>query len=269
MATWKPLTLKRDGVCATCSTALPEGSRALWNGKLKKLSCLEHVALDEIEVETASSTAGASARAEHERRKNRYEKKVRQAHPILGGLILAVNAEPQRVQAWEKGARGEEAIGTFLDQQAAAGGYRTLHDRRIPGTKANIDHIVIAPSGVYVIDAKNYRGMVTIERQGGWLSKESATLRVGSRNCTSLVAGVQWQVGVVRNALAAQFSEIPVRGMLAFYAAEWPWLGKPQEIDGVLINGKGIGPIINRAGALECAQLETLAKALSAALPLK
>jgi len=44
-----------------------------------------------------------------------------------------------------------------LDRLAGEGLY-FLHDRRIPPTRANIDHIVIAPTGVYVIDAKNYAG---------------------------------------------------------------------------------------------------------------
>ncbi len=39
-----------------------------------------------------------------------------------------------------------------------------LHDRRIPGSRANIDHIAIATSGVWVIDAKRYKGKVQVSR---------------------------------------------------------------------------------------------------------
>ena len=35
-----------------------------------------------------------------------------------------------------------------------------LHDRRIPGSKANIDHIAITAAGIWVIDAKRYKGDV-------------------------------------------------------------------------------------------------------------
>jgi len=31
-----------------------------------------------------------------------------------------------------------------------------LHDRAIPGSRANIDHIGIGPTGVWVIDTKRY-----------------------------------------------------------------------------------------------------------------
>jgi hypothetical protein len=43
--------------------------------------------------------AGASAGREYQRRKARHEDTVRQAHPRLGGLILALSDEPQNVKA--------------------------------------------------------------------------------------------------------------------------------------------------------------------------
>jgi hypothetical protein len=44
-------------------------------------------------------------------------------------------------------------------------GVELLHDRRICGSRANIDHLAIGPGGVTVIDAKNYRGKVRTERR--------------------------------------------------------------------------------------------------------
>jgi len=35
---------------------------------------------------------------------------------------------------------------------------------------ANIDHIVVCPSGVVVIDAKRYRGRPSLQTQGGFFS---------------------------------------------------------------------------------------------------
>ncbi len=41
-----------------------------------------------------------------------------------------------------------------------------LHDVHWPGRQfANIDHIVVGPSGVFVIDSKNWEGQVDV-RQG-------------------------------------------------------------------------------------------------------
>ena len=43
-----------------------------------------------------------------------------------------------------------------------------LDDRKVPGTKVHIDHIVVAPSGVWVIDAKESDGRVERRDIGGW-----------------------------------------------------------------------------------------------------
>lgn len=42
-----------------------------------------------------------------------------------------------------------------------------LNDRRVPGTKAHIDHVVVTAGGIWVIDAKNYRGQVVGRALGG------------------------------------------------------------------------------------------------------
>ncbi|MCY7288237.1 MAG: NERD domain-containing protein [Cryobacterium sp.] len=105
-------------------------------------------------VETFAGTAGASAKREYERRKDKRETQIREAHPHLGALILAVSDDPQSTRAWAVGARGEEVLGQRLDKIAGPG-VHVLHDRRIPGTRVNIDHIVVGPTGVLVIDPNN------------------------------------------------------------------------------------------------------------------
>ncbi|WP_293167360.1 nuclease-related domain-containing protein [Microcella sp.] len=47
----------------------------------------------------------------------------------------------------------EAAVGARLDGLASES-IRVMHDRRIPRSKANIDHIVVTPGGVWVIDTK-------------------------------------------------------------------------------------------------------------------
>lgn len=86
----------------------------------------------------------------------RREADVRAAHPRIGGFLLAVSEDSQDIKNWEKGAVGEKRLGAGLDGLASKG-VVTLHDRLRPRTTANIDHIAIGPSGVWVIDAKRYR----------------------------------------------------------------------------------------------------------------
>lgn len=48
---------------------------------------------------------------------------------------------------------GEAAVGARLDGLASQSIW-VMHDRRIQGSKANIDHIAVTPGGVRVIVAK-------------------------------------------------------------------------------------------------------------------
>jgi Nuclease-related domain len=41
-----------------------------------------------------------------------------------------------------------------------------LHDLAVPGSRANIDHLVIGPGGVLVIDSKQYRGRLQLDPSG-------------------------------------------------------------------------------------------------------
>lgn len=96
-----------------------------------------------------------------------------------------------------------------------------------PEDRANIDHLVVCPTGVIVIDAKKYTGRPQLRIEGGILRPRTETLMVGSRNCTKLVDGVLHQVALVRSALESQelWASLPVRGMLCFVEADWPLIG--------------------------------------------
>lgn len=166
--------------------------------------------------------AGGSARHEFERRSTAREQRIRARHPRLGGLILAVSDDPQTTKAWAVGAQGEERLGARLD--AVAGPMvRVLHDRRIPRTPANIDHLVTCASGVYVVDAKQYRDSPQLRVEGGFLRERTEKLVVGSRDWSTLVDGVLRQVALVRDALGDD--TVPIRGVLCFVAADWPLFG--------------------------------------------
>jgi hypothetical protein len=67
--------------------------------------------------------------------------------------------------AWRRGAAGERRMAR------AAGplerhGWAVLHDPGHPRLKANVDHLVIGPSGVVVIDSKRYRGRLRLDADG-------------------------------------------------------------------------------------------------------
>ena len=132
-------------------------------------------------------------------------------------LSAAIFGEPQSTRAWQVGAVGEERVAARL-HAAADRGVLALHDRRIPGSRANIDHIAVGPAGVYVIDAKRYENaQIRVRRVGGLFSPRRDELLVRGRVRNNLVAGVEKQVAVVRAALdAAGLGDVPVTGVLCF-----------------------------------------------------
>ena len=238
------MRLRYAGACRTCGTTLEAGVRAVYDASTRTVTCVEcptpEPRPDVVEpvpaappAEVDAGRAGGSARREYERRSAAREKRIREAHPRVGGLILALSDEPQSTTAWARGAKGEEMLGRGLDALADRG-VRILHDRRIPRTRANIDHIAVGPSGVFVIDAKRYKGRPSLRGEGGILRPRTARLVVGSRDCTSLVQGVHKQVSLVRDALAtAGHGSVPVRGVLCFVEADWPLIGGSFQVDGV------------------------------------
>ena len=62
---------------------------------------------------------------------------------------------------YERGAQGETATAHVLTE-LDAGSWTVIHDVAWPGRKlANIDHVVVGPAGVFVIDSKNWKGRIT------------------------------------------------------------------------------------------------------------
>jgi hypothetical protein len=164
--------------------------------------------------------AGSSARREYERRKARDEERLRYKWGPFGGIAVALSDERQSTKAWARGAAGEERLGARLDALASAE-IAVLHDRRIPGTRANIDHIVVTKAGIWVIDAKRYKGRPELKVEGGFRRPRVEKLLVGGRDCTKAVDGVIRQVELVRKIAG----DVPVTGALCFVDADWPLLG--------------------------------------------
>jgi hypothetical protein len=79
---------------------------------------------------------------------------------LLGVMVaVAPLAVAQSTRAWDTGATGEAATAAILEALVALGAV-VLHDRRIPRSRANIDHVLICPAGVFAIETKSYEGEV-------------------------------------------------------------------------------------------------------------
>lgn len=228
----KRMRLRYAGTCRLCGRTHDAGADAIYERTGKAIRCLEcdTPSAEAPSTEVLGGDAGASARREYERRRDAREQRIRAEHPKLGGLILALSDDPQSTKAWERGAVGEELMAKRLADLPDT--FRVMHDRRIRGTRANIDHIAIGPSGVWVIDAKRYKDKrPELRVEGGILRPRAESLRVGGRDGTKLVDGVKSQVQRVREALADEV--IPIAGVLCFLEADWPLLGGSFTVDEV------------------------------------
>jgi hypothetical protein len=82
--------------------------------------------------------------------------------PVLAILAVLVGtaALPEQGMGWAAGAKGEPLTARALDQLKIEG-FVVLEDRRLPGTTTNIDHLVIGPSGLALVEVPssgNLRG---------------------------------------------------------------------------------------------------------------
>jgi hypothetical protein len=227
MGDWR---VKYDGVCSRCGIALHVGEVAVYDRVTRTIRCVSCPTAPAPEPHKIDAgVAGRSARQEHERRAAKRDAAVKDRWGNrIGGVVLALTDEPQSTRAWAVGARGEEKLAEAID------GFSALHDRRVPGTRGNIDHIVIAPAGVFVVDAKAYEGRIEI-RNHGWLLPPDLRLHVGRRDCSSLADKMGWQVAAVESALQAASVEPmpPITPVLCFVDGDWPLIAPPDVFRGV------------------------------------
>lgn len=122
-------------------------------------------------------------------------------------------------ELWERGAAGEQATAAAL-AQLPAGEWAVMHDVRWPGRQyANVDHVVVGPGGVFVVDSKNWSG--TITASGG-------ELRQNGRRRESAVSGAA-EAG---RAVAELIEAVPARlvqPVLCFVRDE-PLVGASAEV---------------------------------------
>jgi Nuclease-related domain len=150
------------------------------------------------------------------------------------------SSAPTRYElAWKKGQDGELRLGHRLNLDATAvGGVGVLHDLVRPGEQANIDHLVVGPAGVTVIDAKSWTGAVSHDR---------GELHVGRRRRPKPLEGMRRQLDDVRRVLgAAGHGQVPVAGIVCFVDDN---AGLPHdrlvEVGGVIIGRTA--PTVHRA----------------------
>ncbi|MDP3035698.1 MAG: nuclease-related domain-containing protein [Methanobacteriaceae archaeon] len=86
---------------------------------------------------------------------------------VFIGVVLLIYAQSfisrneLKGKGWAKGLVGENIVSDFLKQLPHD--YFIYNDVNLPGKKGNIDHVVIGPNGIFVIETKNYSGKYLIK----------------------------------------------------------------------------------------------------------
>jgi nuclease-like protein len=108
---------------------------------------------------------------------------------LVGVLLWRGDSDTTR---WLRGAGGEVATASVLEELPPKR-WEIFHDLAVPGSNANIDHLAIGPTGVWVIDSKTTRAPVCV----GMLC-----VRFGERRLET--NPVRWQAEIVGERLGVK-----------------------------------------------------------------
>lgn len=271
--------LTHAGRCEQCTAAVPVGDQAWWRRGNPLVVCTTcrpveppldgaepSPPIEEGRCIVDAGVAGGSTLREYERRHGNREQRIRTRWGRLAGLVLALSEDPLSTRVWERGSVGESKLGAALGK-IDRDDVIFLHDRAVPGSRRNIDHIVVAPSGVYVVDAKRYRGRVEIRDVSGLFSRADLRLFVGGRDRSKLAHAMDWQVEALRAGMGGR-EDVPITPVLCFIDAEWPLLGALDLFEGVRTDGpRSVRKLVTQPGPLTTEEVVEVAIVLSQAFP--
>jgi len=130
---------------------------------------------------------------------------------VAAGWGLRFRPSPDAV-AWRRGAVGERRTGRLLDPLERHG-WAVLHDLAVPRSQANIDHLVIGPGGVFVVDSKHYRGRLQLDGSG--------RLWHGSYPLAPALRAVSFEADQAARVLTDP--DVVVVPIVAVHGAQVPW----------------------------------------------
>ena len=141
---------------------------------------------------------------------------------VAAAILLAWG--DRRLGNFLKGAKGEEWVAhelAFLSSD-----YTVLNGLRIGGGKQDFDHIVVGPSGVFVVETKNWKGSVEF-REGKLYAEGKEPSRPPLKQVKSATAElVSWMDDVGLGA-------IPVHSVLCFLGTKLP--EEVMNVNGVVV----------------------------------
>ena len=163
-------------------------------------------------------------------------------------VVMAVAAvrfyrTPPEVESLREDARAERHTARSLDRLVRAG-YTVLHDRALPESGANIDHLILGPSGAWLVESDSHRSAVR-QNQGGQLWAGKAPLR-------PVLNLVRWLAEEATRSLSAELPgwDLEVQPVVAFARADVA--GGLAVVDGfiVLLPSGGVADYVLASGVV-------------------
>jgi len=181
---------------------------------------------------------------------------------ILAAAVSFVGRLGPRMSttAWSTGAAGEMRTADLIDQLADEG-FVVMHDLKPLMARWNIDHLVIGPTGVFVVETKNVKGNVRID--GG-------TVRMGGRR-VAVIDEVDREVRQVESVLAPRLDLLGVRveGLVVVHRADLPWFRRTVNQVRFLYPGQLAGYIRKRPAVLSEVEIAGLPQLAEMRLPIR
>ena len=249
--------------CASCGRLLADGTPAVWERGSQRLLCADCSMPGGPRLRPVDQgTPGFSANEEYQRRAMRYAARVRAEWGARADEVLS-RGLPDHALAWNAGAAGEARVAAAL---AGLPGIVALHDRAVPGTRANIDHLIVARAGVFVVDSKLQRGNIRV-RQAMGESGPEMRLYVGRRDRSNIADSLEWQMTAVEAALnRAGLHSVPTWPIACFVGRDWPsGLGRFRGVS--LETERSLRELLFSSYELDGAAGHHVARVLSNALP--
>ncbi|WP_245642676.1 nuclease-related domain-containing protein [Nonomuraea candida] len=186
---------------------------------------------------------------------------------VTAGVIAAILEAVYRarlnssVPAWRRTSVAERRTEAQL-RKLERSGYRTLHARAIPGSEAQIDHLVVGPTGVYAVDSEKWDKRLPVRVQMG------KKLFHGPFDMKPRLTEAKWEATEASKLISESFGrEIAVVPSLAIYGPPVPW--KIMSIRGVdVYQGERARKwITKRERALTTAEIDRIYSIAAEVLP--
>ena len=141
------------------------------------------------------------------------------AAAIIAAIADAVytSKTTSSVAAWRHIGASERKTEKQLQGMQRAG-YKALHARAIPGSDAQIDHLVVGPTGVYAVDSENWDKRMPLRVQS------HRKLFLGPFNQKERLDEARWEADQAHELISSALgTDIDVRPSLAVFGPTVPW----------------------------------------------